>query len=194
MEIQKPTSQVIPYMPIMSGLFAGLFHRMPGHFCGVTGGSPTLSSVLIVADKLYAFPFLVLTTEAFDQISLNVKTAAEGKGRLGIYADWNVKPYALVLDAGEIDTGATGDKVLTINQTLTPGLYWLVSIFNATPNVKASEVRGNNIFCLPTYSSIGSGGISTMYYTNQTYGELPAVHPAPVGSFGYNQGICLRRA
>jgi hypothetical protein len=59
---------------------------------------------------------------------LSVVTANES-ARFGIYNDnGNGYPGSLLLDAGTIDFGtASGGKYITISQTVTAGLYWLVA-------------------------------------------------------------------
>jgi hypothetical protein len=56
--------------------------------------------------------------------------------RVGIYADDNGRPGALVLDAGTIDLStATGVKSLSISQAVSNGRYWLASVRQGPTNV-----------------------------------------------------------
>lgn len=197
MDIKKTPPQVVPYIPAIPGFLAGLYNRVAGDYCGVTGSPATVTIETVVADKIYAYPFLVLKSEAFDRISIYINTLSVGNARLGIYNNVveGVKPGTLVLDAGEIDTGTTGLKEIVINQVLEPGLYWLAILYSATPVVKSTGavLLAPNIFGI-TGNNADAGGNYAMYYTAQSYGALPATHPTPVARYLGTQGICLRRA
>lgn len=189
--LNNPALQVIPYTPIIPGLFQGYLNRVSGTYYGAVGFGPSGSAVAMVVDKIYCIPFLVLKTETFDRISVYVSTAAAGLAHLGIYADSNGKPGALVADYGTIDTSTTGSKEISINQTLTPGLYWLALITNGTASLR---VINNTFSFTGTGSSISEGGIGSCYYTNQPYGGLPTTHPTPAVGNTMCPAIALRRA
>jgi hypothetical protein len=97
----------------------------------ITTGAPS-------ANVLRAIPFIVSKETTLDRIAMNVSNSKAGSARLGIYEDnGNLYPSALLLDAGTVDTGSTGSKVLNINQTLTANkLYWLVVVGNNNPTVR----------------------------------------------------------
>lgn len=193
MEILKPTANIVPHMPAIPGLFPYVAQRVAGEYYGIMGASITSSSVAVVADKIYSAPFLVLQEETFDRIAINIGTGAVGAARLGIYASAsNSKPGALVLDAGEIaDTSTTGDKEIVIDQTLTPGLYWVVSVFSGTPSVISAA---NIIHILGLPGTIATGGNSLGSYTGMAYGALPASHPTFASTSRGIPAVCLRRA
>lgn len=195
MEILKTPPQVIPYMQTIPGQYAKYLSRTSGNYYGAIGVSGNTGAFAVAADKIYARPFLVMQTESFDRIGLHISTGTTGKARLGIYADdGTLQPGARILDAGsEIDTADSGFKEITINQSLTPGLYWLVCIFNATPSVrKANSVIA--VLGLGASSATYSSGASEGYYTTQAYGELPIMHPAPtLGNVESYPCVLLRR-
>ena len=136
-----------------------------------------LTTVAPTANVLRAFPFLVPNKMTLDQIAVNVTTLTAGKQRLGIYSDnGSVGPGALLLDAGEVDTGTTGVKAATISQAIPAGtLLWLAVVGNAAPTVRALPV-GGGIALLGLDSTLGTNpGIGwTVAYT---YGTLPATFP-----------------
>jgi hypothetical protein len=132
-----------------------------------------------------------MVAESFDRIAIAVATVAAGNARLGIYADNNFKPGALVLDAGAVDTTDAGNKEITINQALQPGLYWLVVLYDATPVVRAPSYSINLLGFGST--SIGSGSVFGAY-TTQAYGALPDPHPTPTMVNATCHGIPLKRA
>jgi hypothetical protein len=137
-----------------------------------------LAGAALTANRLYAMPLLVPKAITLDQIGVYVSTLLAGAARLGIYSDnGNVYPGSLVLDAGTIDTGATGAKKIAINQALsTPGLYWMTLVANAAPS----------IYCIPVAGVINILGHSNALGTAQncglyaafTYAALPASFPA----------------
>ena len=89
------------------------------------------SNLNMVVDRAYASPFIVSYTGSFDRMVLHVTTAAESGAvaRLGVYADsGGGLPGALVFDAGSVAIDSTGSKEVTINETLSPGLYWVVTV------------------------------------------------------------------
>lgn len=92
-------------------------------------GGSTTGNLTLVADTLYFVPIVVPFTRTFTKIGISVGTAvASSAARLGI---WNVDtsdggPGTLVLDAGTVATTSSAALAsITINQQLTPGVYWL---------------------------------------------------------------------
>jgi hypothetical protein len=102
------------------------------HFNACTGGTFNGAFVPTVG-TLYAIPFWVGATATYDRIATNIGTAGSAGAvtRLGIY---NVAasglPGTLVLDAGTVDSTTTGDKNITISQSLSPGVYFTVMLTN----------------------------------------------------------------
>jgi hypothetical protein len=193
--LNNPNPQVVPNMATIPGLMARCNNRTVGNYYGVLGANSSTSTSSPAINYIYAVPFLVLKTEAFDRISIYVNTLAiEGKARLGIYYDSNTSPGALLLDAGEVDTSTTGAKEIAINQILAPGLYWLAIIYSVTPVILACNQVINVLgFGTPSFSSNAIGN-STCYLTSQAYGELPNPHPTPAIATVSVPGIALRRA
>jgi hypothetical protein len=93
---------------------------------GIGGSSGSLATL----NKLYAVPFYVGASQAFDRIAVaNVTGVATAVMRVGIYADTNGVPGALIHEASatiDLSTG-TGVKEVTINQTL-GGKVWLAAV------------------------------------------------------------------
>lgn len=147
-----------------------VWYTAPNTGTALTTGAPS-------ANYLRAIPFITSRSITLDRIAINVTTAATGYTRLGIYADGgNVYPGNLVIDAGQVDTGATGVKSLTINVTLNPGLYWLVAVSNAAPTIRAFAV-GSLIPVLGYGSALGTAA-SFGYSVSYTYSTLPATFPS----------------
>lgn len=91
------------------------------------------------AGHLVATPFVVTAPITLAAIGIEVTTAvAATTVRLGIYADNNGMPGAVILDAGTVSAAATGWQETATSQTLAPGVYWLAAVGQGgTPAVRA---------------------------------------------------------
>jgi len=136
-------------------------------------------------DLLRAMPFVVSKTITIDRIGMEITVAGTAASvvRMGIYADLNNVPNALVLDAGTIAGDSATVQSITINQTLTPGLYWLTYIHNSTASI---TFRIFAIGATPSVlgidsafgaTPIGIGVQSTLVYTTlpNTFTATPTV-------------------
>ncbi|MFF1574131.1 hypothetical protein ACFVWR_15420 [Leifsonia sp. NPDC058292] len=107
----------------------GTRRPLSGRYYGAANHA--LSVGTVGTATLRAIPFHISIAAAFNEISIEVTTAAASTNvRLGIYANDTTRdcPGALIVDAGTVAATTTGVKALTINQTLQPGLYWLASV------------------------------------------------------------------
>jgi hypothetical protein len=114
--------------------------------------------------------FYVGKTTSFDRIGFSTGTVTTaGIVRLGIYQDTNGAPGSLVLDAGTAAFNSSSNTayLITINQTLTPGWYWLA--FNMQ--------SGNSLF-------FGNGGNQTGISGVQ---RMTSTSPFTTMVSGYNQ-------
>lgn len=100
---------------------------------GVQGGT-TLS---LDANKIHYIPIFVSETTTYTRIGIIVDTLSAGTADLRIFNWDNGVPGSLVLSAGTVDTGTTGNKEITISQELTRGYYFLAARFTGTPILKA---------------------------------------------------------
>lgn len=155
-------------------------------------GSFSAGTVNVIADYIYATPFPIPIQMTFDRIGVYVYTTGAGLCRLGIYADDATYPGALVLDAGTVDVSSQGFKEITINQVLSAGLYWLVSLSNIPHSVESN----NN-----TYFVCGLIGVDSLRTNNQgywkisqAYGALPATCPGGGVSGAFLLQFTLRRS
>ncbi len=169
------------------------FRRVGMYFTSrLTGNS--LEGMLVPVNAIDALPFIVPVSHNFDRIAINVTTAVAGNCRLGIYADnGDVYPGALILDAGEVNTGTTGVKEIIIAQNLAFELCWLARIFNAQPSIQG--VPEASIIPIIGMDASLSGRPAVGWRKNYTYGALP--NPFPTGGsmlFGGRPAVFLRRA
>ena len=106
----------------------------------------------MVADRLYAVPFWVGPKGfAADRFAMYVGTGA-GNGRIGVYtADpTTYLPTSLIVDLGQVDVSASGQKAFTISTTLTAGAppywVWLACVFSGTPTVGKIDLAAAMLF------------------------------------------------
>jgi hypothetical protein len=136
-----------------------------------------LAGTALVANRMYAMPFITPKAITIDQIGVYVSTLSTTTARLGIYNDnGNCYPGTLLLDAGTVDVTATGAKKLAINQALGANkLYWLVIVCAATPAIYCIPVAAV-INVLGTSNALGTAQNAGLY-VSQTYGVLPGTFP-----------------
>lgn len=140
----------------------------------MTGASLPVSSVT-TPDVLYGTAlFVTPQIAAIDRIGINLAArTAITLARLGIYLTGaDGKPGSLLFDAGEIDCSATGDKEITIAQSLPVGQWvWLSLVTNGTGSMLG--------YASPFSTPLGWSGVSnttkrTSYTRAHTYAALPA--------------------
>lgn len=158
----------------------------------ITGTALSTSGAL-TAGRIYTHPFLVPKTITIDRLAVNVTTlVASGKCRLGIYNDSNGEPGTLLLDAGEVDTSATGVKTLTVNQALTGGaLYWLAILSNSATHILRAAVVADVVNVLGLDNTLGTAGING-FYAAQSYGALPGTFPTVTNQTGAQPLVFVR--
>lgn len=117
-------------------------------------------------NRTYYLPFYVSTTTTFDRIGFKTGTyTSSGNVRLGIYNNSSSnKPDTVLLDAGTVNvTAATTVYDITINQSLSAGVYWLA--------INKQNTNTFQIFSIPTTSSllpfITYGNINSTFSTEE---------------------------
>jgi hypothetical protein len=169
-QIKNTDSLFNPINKFLKGSVTQRFYSSPAN-------GTAISTASIVANTLYAMPFLAEKEITIDSINMFVSTLGTGSNlRFGIYKDSNLYPSSLVLDSGPVASATVGIKTFAANLTLPSALYWLVCVCTAT----APIVRGftaaslnpilgmDNTFTLP-----GLG-----YSVNFTFAALPDPFPA----------------
>lgn len=134
------------------------------------GGS---SGAMATLNKLYAVPFHVGDSQSFDRIAVaNVTGVATAVLRVGIYADSNGVPGALIVDAGTIDLSTgTGIKAVTISQTLS-GKVWVACVPQValpTAILRLGHIMLPEVGTASPYSAFGGMAVSQTGIT----GTLP---------------------
>lgn len=144
--------------------------RVGQYFYPYPGGNTTTNN--LAADTLFTDPVWIARDMTIDRLAVAVSNAASGgeSVRLGIYHNGtNLYPGSLLLDAGEVSVATTGVKTITVDQSLTKGLYWLaVLVEGGSPVLR---------FIVPQYPLMGLNAALAAYRTgwkvSQTYGSLP---------------------
>jgi len=153
----------------------------PGSYYG-GAGSNTQS---IYANRLYATYLAVPRGVMVDRIGVVINEAAVGGSlRMGIYRDDNLDTYpdSLVLDAGAIDVGTTGEKTIEMSQHLEGGIYFLAFISDATPKL---WLQADPRWRCPMGQGAAVGYYANVWQVNShAYGPLP--DPFPAGAVGVN--------
>lgn len=119
----------------INGSYLGL-PMVTGRFYGTPPGS-TQAAVLTVLGTLYAYPVFISSAVTLGTISLSAGTGQTGgKGRYALFADNGAGyPGAIVAGSDSGDLAATTTAVATSSAlalALTPGWYWVGSIFTAS--------------------------------------------------------------
>ena len=138
-------------------------------YLGVDTGGNSFGTAQL--NQLNLQPFYLGATATAKQIAINVFAAASGGVcRLGIYSNSATEdfPGALLLDCGAVSTATTGGKTITINQTLTAGLYWLgylsttgAPTLNGMSNIAGGGFGGGaiaNTTMMPAYTTASFNG------------------------------------
>lgn len=147
---------------------------------------------------LMAVPFPLARKMRFDRIGVYVAGAgiSGAQFRLGVYDDLNVYPNNLLVDSGVIDGTTTGDKIVTIDETLDKELYWLV--FHANTQF-GSNGRIRDAEMLNMMTNQGLASLSAMlplcdYAVSRAFGPLPETFPAGANEYTAVPMIALRLA
>jgi hypothetical protein len=176
---------------VTSGDGSGIsnFYQVPASGDWMTsqwgGGNTTDGTVL---NMMNAMPIYIPALTTFNSIAITVNsTAVGGVHRLGIYGSTaGNRPGTLVLDAGTVDSSTTGVKQISISQTLSAGIHWLVAV----PQTALAHYRGFQSFLgfppLGASNSVIQTPQQNQYRVASVSGALPA---SPTWTFAGNANI-----
>jgi hypothetical protein len=162
---------------------------VPGNYYAALATTGTL---LLVANELWAEPFIVGSAHTFPNLAIEFQIAGSTGAvcRVGIYADNGAGyPGALVLDAGAIPATVAHvgiPQLAALAEALPPGLYWLCVAGQGSPTTQPTLVAGTNNSVMPSvFSPLGAGNLSTTgayqgYGLTGVAGALP--NPFPAGA------------
>jgi hypothetical protein len=154
----------------------------PGFVSGRYYGSGPITGTTTAAAAVgtaYATPFWIPQDLVLDRISIEVTTLiASGVARLGIYgaSSNNLgQPSARIVDAGTVATTTTGIKEITINQSLSVGLYYLVAV-NQTAAATLRMLTGD--LAPVNWTTHAGSNLLAAYMQTGVTGALPATFVA----------------
>jgi hypothetical protein len=156
-----------------------IYTMNPGFYLAATTG--VISTSTRSDAVMYAQPIYISRSVVLDRISLEV-TSGGGAGsvtRLGIYAaDKYGIPYALVLDAGTIDSTQVAVGEINISQALSPGLYYFVAASQGNPapvpTVRCNGANPSFNIGSSTAATVSTGTALAGYTNNAVSGALPS--------------------
>ena len=137
---------------------------------------------------MYLTPFRVVKTTTYTKIAVRITTGAStGRAaRLGIYTSSSGLPNSLVVDAGAVSGATTGSKSITINETLTPGIYWLAAAMQGPSGgltfrsaSGANGCVGPYVVAGPLSTGVNQNPISGFYIAGTVTGALPSTVSSP---------------
>jgi len=146
------------------------------YYCAGYSNGKAATNSTVAANTMYAMPIMINQNCTLTLMASDVETSvASSNVRLGIYSDTNGLPGSLLLDAGTHTTASVGTKTITgLSQALTPGQYWFVALYSATPGIKSYTTDA----LIPTLGTGNSISAATpnfaMVTMSQTYGALPS--------------------
>jgi len=139
--------------------------------------SAATSNLALVANTAYLIPFMIGDADTVTRIGVNVTTAVAATNvRIGIYNQSGGYPTSLVLDCGTVSSATTGEKEITISQSLSLGTYALVVVSDGAPTLAASGITAASAGHLFGFSSSTSAGVA--HTATFTYGALPSTWSA----------------
>ena len=141
-----------------------VYYSTPGYGC------TTFNYDTITANRLYYEPIFCTTAITVQKLSLQVQTAgaAGKKVRVGIYnCTTDLQPTSLILDAGEVAVDTTGQKIITVDLSLPPGLYLSCFVSDGTPILFEMESPSPAIYPSGHYPIQD-------FYDAFSYGVLPS--------------------
>jgi hypothetical protein len=153
------------------------------YYAAGLGGAATVEPLTV--DRAYAVPVDLDQPRTLDRIGVSVTTAGAAGSvvRLGAYQTGaDGLPGARIADFGTVDSTTTGDKELTINQTISATFgrrIWLV----AAPQVVVCTLRVFSVANNPALSANSLAGAfqggALAYQATGITGALPATYPTP---------------
>jgi hypothetical protein len=123
----------------------GNYFTKSNRFYSSPANSATLTTASLVANTLYAMPFITEIDIKIDSVKLVVTTlGATSQIKAAIYKDLNLYPDALLSDFGTQSGATTGVKTYTngLPLDIPKGLYWLVTLSTFAVIVRGFAASG----------------------------------------------------
>ena len=140
----------------------------------------TLGAFAMVANTLYAAPFIVAKTCSVNDMGINVTIGVTSAVvRVGIYSDLNGYPDTRLKDAGTMAATAVTFESNAVSPALElePGLYWLAAVSGHAPTVKAVPTADS--YPILGFDNVAASQIAgTGWSVSFTMGTLPSTFTA----------------
>ena len=150
-----------PWLPLSTGRY----YSSPG--------VNALTTLTLTINTLYAIPILLPELHTATTINIEVTTQSAGNNlRMGIYSDLSGVPDTLILDAGTVSLTGTGNKAISISQSLPMNWYWLALVANGAAAVRA--LSQTNAMPMLGFSSGTDTTIHVGWSVAFTYAALPS--------------------
>lgn len=164
-------------------------HQTGEYYIAQGASETTPASAGVTADLLFATPIIIPKTITYDRIAIFAGAGGSGTDncRMGIYADNDGLPGALVVDGGAVAINAASTLfTVTISEELAPGTYWLAGVFDANTRTKLVVTDSNGLNGASADLEAYIGAFRTF-----TYAALPNPFgsPTPVSTFLPRFGI-----
>jgi hypothetical protein len=167
---------------------AGTSHAERWYTGSATSGGSITSITNVPANTLMATPVIITRPTTIDRLGVRVfSTNSDGTAvvRVGLYNSSNdVYPNALIVDSGDLPATSVATVTSVINQTLQPGLYWLV-LANSSNTGTSPGLPSMSASVFPPVL-----GVNTAFSTNAgclwhafTWGALPTTFPSTAYSY-----------
>lgn len=151
-------------------------------------------------NTLRLVPWRIYNNVTLNRIGAEITAAGEAAStlRLGIYADNTAGyPGALLLDAGTIAADSATTQEITINLTLSAGLYWIGGAVQGAATTPPTVRCGSGWFAPIDVAdaSMPSSGAGRIGYSHPTVtGALPATFTSTVSAIGVAPRVFVRTA
>ena len=162
----------------------------PGYISGQ--GYPvaysSLATSIVEANKAYAVRWNVKQRITIASLGVRIATAAAGSVKMAIYANDAGMPGAMIAETVEGSTGSVATVSLGFGSTITlsPGLYWIATLFDAAPQVIAIA-NGDRMMA----EQCGGGSLAAAYgySTGRSVGAAYPAFPSPLTGTAVTNGI-----
>jgi hypothetical protein len=166
-----PGQRIAPALLLRGGTVVGW------QVAGQANGT-VLTTGVVVANRLYAFPLYTGQGGTLDVVAINVTTGAAGNARIGVYSidPATGLPKDLMYDSGNLDTTGAAVKSIDPNLVLPKNaIVWLAVVFSVTPTVRAMAVGGAISLGVP--AAFGTAPVVGVYAPH-VFAALPALFDA----------------
>ena len=143
-----------------------------------TNTTASINTTSFTKSRLYLHPLFISESITIDRLAVECTLLALSTTfRIGIYnSDSNGVPTTVVLDAGTVDTTSTGLKSITVNQSLSAGLYYVAGVLqggSTSPEMRSySNFNGN--WSPVANTSQATTTRNNLFYVESVTGSLPS--------------------